>query len=105
MFGRIPARGERQRDRKGRARKTQNHPERKNARKAVHPERPRHRQSGDDDQLSDRARPLRPDPVDEQTVHHPKQRAGKRSEEHTSELQSLMRQSYDVFYWKKKKTN
>src|SRR3546814_7650464 len=29
----------------------------------------------------------------------------KRSEEHTSELQSLMRTSYDVFCWKKKKTN
>src|SRR3546814_6419860 len=26
-----------------------------------------------------------------------------RSEEHTSELQSLMRKSYDVFSWKKKK--
>src|SRR3546814_3335055 len=28
-----------------------------------------------------------------------------RSEEHTSELQSLMRISYAVFCWKKKKTN
>src|SRR3546814_8259771 len=30
---------------------------------------------------------------------------GERSEEHTSELQSLMRISYAVFYLKKKKTN
>src|SRR3546814_8662176 len=30
---------------------------------------------------------------------------GKRSEEHTSELQSLMRNSYAVFCWKKKITN
>src|SRR3546814_5432547 len=30
-------------------------------------------------------------------------RFGDRSEEHTSELQSLMRRSYDVFYLKKKK--
>src|SRR3546814_2873003 len=30
-------------------------------------------------------------------------RMGKRSEEHTSELQSLMRISYAVFCWKKKK--
>src|SRR3546814_8970115 len=29
----------------------------------------------------------------------------KRSEEHTSELQSLMRISYDVFCWQQKKTN
>src|SRR3546814_5803413 len=28
---------------------------------------------------------------------------GARSEEHTSELQSLMRSSYDVFCWKKKR--
>src|SRR3546814_6735848 len=32
-------------------------------------------------------------------------RAGERSEEHTSELQSLMRISYAVFCLKKKKTN
>src|SRR3546814_10035214 len=32
-------------------------------------------------------------------------KAGKRSEEHTSELQSLMRISYAVFCLKKKKTN
>src|SRR3546814_4705963 len=32
-------------------------------------------------------------------------RGGKRSEEHTSELQSLMRSSYAVFCLKKKKTN
>src|SRR3546814_8875809 len=31
--------------------------------------------------------------------------AGKRSEEHTSELQSLMRNSYAVFCLKKKNTN
>src|SRR3546814_8086416 len=30
---------------------------------------------------------------------------GRRSEEQTSELQSLMRISYDFFSWKKKKTN
>src|SRR3546814_2161902 len=36
-------------------------------------------------------------------VHRRPQR-GKRSEEHTSELQSLMRISYAVFRWKKNKT-
>src|SRR3546814_6419199 len=36
---------------------------------------------------------------------HPRarRRAGPRSEEHTSELQSLMRNSYAVFCWKKTK--
>src|SRR3546814_7651984 len=34
---------------------------------------------------------------------HPDQAAGNRSEEHTSELQSLMRSSYAVFCLKKKK--
>src|SRR3546814_3800728 len=34
-----------------------------------------------------------------------KQRLWRRSEEHTSELQSLMRISYAVFCWKKKKSN
>src|SRR3546814_2149682 len=40
-------------------------------------------------------------------VRHDDRRAGDssgRSEEHTSELQSLMRISYAVFCWKKKKT-
>src|SRR3546814_10039238 len=36
-------------------------------------------------------------------VEHPDSDAGKRSEEHTSELQSLMRISYAVFCLKKKK--
>src|SRR3546814_6790620 len=36
---------------------------------------------------------------------HARQRAGYRSEEHTSELQSLMRISYAVFCLKKKKNN
>src|SRR3546814_2326913 len=35
-------------------------------------------------------------------VHHPAAGAGPRSEEHTSELQSLMRISYAVFCLKKK---
>src|SRR3546814_4273556 len=36
--------------------------------------------------------------------HHPGYRVaiGVRSEEHTSEIQSLMRTSYAVFFWKKK---
>src|SRR3546814_2575798 len=37
--------------------------------------------------------------------HHPEMRHGDRSEEHTSELQSLMRISYAVFCLKKKKKN
>src|SRR3546814_9376454 len=49
------------------------------------------------------------DLVDERLVTgdvdlHPGQRAGLRSEEHTSELQSLMRISYAVFCLKKKTT-
>src|SRR3546814_9070754 len=43
----------------------------------------------------------RPDRV-EDTQHEPR-RPGPRSEEHTSELQSLMRNSYAVFCLKKKK--
>src|SRR3546814_3660514 len=38
-------------------------------------------------------------------THDQKNDEGKRSEEHTSELQSLMRISYAVFCLKKKKTN
>src|SRR3546814_7859529 len=34
---------------------------------------------------------------------HPRERGANRSEEHTSELQSLMRISYAVFCWKKTK--
>src|SRR3546814_5651337 len=51
------------------------------------------------------------DPDFEVCVHDQKQFPGKalhdamRSEEHTSELQSLMRISYDVFCLKKKKKN
>src|SRR3546814_8057294 len=37
--------------------------------------------------------------------HRAGRRADRRSEEHTSELQSLMRISYDVFCLKKKKQN
>src|SRR3546814_4303826 len=46
-----------------------------------------------------------PGPLDQEVVVHPYLRAGiLRSEEHTDELQSLMRISYAVFFWKKKKT-
>src|SRR3546814_7353971 len=38
------------------------------------------------------------------TIRAARQRMRKRSEEHTSELQSLMRSSYAVFCLKKKKT-
>src|SRR3546814_3110083 len=55
-----------------------------------------------------RRRPIRPDEpprerrkVDDEFHDH----LGERSEEHTSELQSLMRISYAVFCLKKKKTN
>src|SRR3546814_998104 len=40
----------------------------------------------------------------EQECQHPRHAAAKRSEEHTSELQSLMRISYAVFCLKKKTT-
>src|SRR3546814_5204453 len=43
--------------------------------------------------------------VTEQVHFLPESFAEARSEEHTSELQSLMRNSYAVFCWKKKKTN
>src|SRR3546814_4644055 len=42
--------------------------------------------------------------VDALVADHPRQRPALRSEEHTSELQSLMRISYAVFCLKKKKT-
>src|SRR3546814_7981969 len=56
-----------------------------------------------------RARPVRLDKGDaadwvEARLAEP-QADGVRSEEHTSELQSLMRRSYDVFCLKKKKTS
>src|SRR3546814_1794098 len=43
--------------------------------------------------------------LDPDAVHHRRDRALHRSEEHTSELQSLMRISYAVFCLKKKKPN
>src|SRR3546814_7408891 len=45
------------------------------------------------------------DPVDRETLfaHERDDPVGRRSEEHTSELQSLMRISYAVFCWTKKK--
>src|SRR3546814_2095903 len=42
--------------------------------------------------------------ADGDTVHHAQLTFGNRSEEHTSELQSLMRTSYAVFCLKKKTT-
>src|SRR3546814_3395039 len=42
-------------------------------------------------------------PPDEEIVTQAQQEKPGRSEEHTSELQSLMRNSYAVFCWKKKK--
>src|SRR3546814_1036483 len=52
------------------------------------------------------ARPARPPrlPVHDAAVAQLRRRAGRRSEEHTSELQSLMRISYAVFCLKKKNT-
>src|SRR3546814_5976437 len=47
-------------------------------------------------------RPLRPEPA---VDAHDGDRRPRRSEEHTSELQSLMRISYAVFCLKKKKTS
>src|SRR3546814_4252415 len=53
--------------------------------------------------LRPRADPwLEPDPLSQPRGHKSSQR-GLRSEEHTSELQSLMRISYAVFCFKKKK--
>src|SRR3546814_1556160 len=49
--------------------------------------------------VGEAATPYRPN--DAQTAHH----IARRSEEHTSELQSLMRISYAVFCLKKKKTH
>src|SRR3546814_1732035 len=47
----------------------------------------------------------KPGPVaNQKDQFSPYLRDGRRSEEHTSELQSLMRISYAVFCWKKKKT-
>src|SRR3546814_8889282 len=45
-----------------------------------------------------------PFPVQEQRHHGTQDQLGQRSEEHTSELQSLMRISYAVFCLKKKTT-
>src|SRR3546814_8579952 len=56
----------------------------------------------------DRAQPEDRREVDEDIERQPEHRhhgADRRSEEHTSELQSLMRISYAVFCLKKKKTN
>src|SRR3546814_4389557 len=57
--------------------------------------------------LGRRQIPLEPDiePRGVGLVHHIVDRAAERSEEHTSELQSLMRISYAVFCLKKKKLN
>src|SRR3546814_4591351 len=75
MLGRIPAAGERQRDRKARACKAEDDAQRERPGEAAHARKSRDEQTHDDD----------------------------RSEEHTSELQSLMRISYAVFCLKKKK--
>src|SRR3546814_5228546 len=53
----------------------------------------------DADELADQMRALAKNPKDVWALI----RAGERSEEHTSELQSLMRISYAVFCLKKKK--
>src|SRR3546814_5056262 len=48
---------------------------------------------------------LLPLPLAVHLAHHGRQIAGERSEEHTSELQSLMRISSAVFFLKKKNTD
>src|SRR3546814_3592172 len=56
------------------------------------------------DQLVDRDRP-RPFIAVHETLDHRLREVDRRSEEHTSELQSLMRISYAVFCLKKKNSN
>src|SRR3546814_1026319 len=61
---------------------------------------------GDDHQPLDHHLPERADPHHHHAVaEHADHRRADRSEEHTSELQSLMRISYAVFCLKKKKNN
>src|SRR3546814_8381190 len=52
-----------------------------------------------------RLRRARLQPLGRARLHEPPELPGPRSEEHTSELQSLMRISYAVFCLKKKKSN
>src|SRR3546814_4151078 len=59
-----------------------------------------------DEASSPRPRPRSPGPCPETASRPwPRSRAASRSEEHTSELQSLMRISYAVFCLKKKRTD
>src|SRR3546814_6641958 len=62
----------------------------------------RYRMTGRDIEEQGLAR--RPSRNENDPVRTARKRIGERSEEHTSELQSLMRISYAVFCWKKKKT-
>src|SRR3546814_4687794 len=62
---------------------------------------PARRQRRLDERIRRVFRPGEEEPGDAGIVHH----VGERSEEHTSELQSLMRISYAVFCLKKKKNN
>src|SRR3546814_16127821 len=61
MLGRIPAAGEGEGDREARAREAEDHAERECARETVDAEEPGRKQPGDDDELADRARALRPE--------------------------------------------
>src|SRR3546814_19725521 len=61
------------------------------------------RQSGQQQAACEDESSIDPFPVQEQRHHGTQDQLGQRSEEHTSELQSLMRNSYAVFCLKKTK--
>src|SRR3546814_5494752 len=123
MLGRIPARCEGQRHCKAGACKAKDETNRQSACETVDASHPGEEQARQDNDLADSARCLGTDPVYEQAIDQPQNCSGQRwhrdhqaslcriqaqflcnrSEEHTSELQSLMRISYAVFCLKKKK--
>src|SRR3546814_20585691 len=78
MLGRIPAAGERQRDREARARKAEDDAQRERPGEAAHARKPRDEQTRDDDDLADRARAFRPDAIADQHVDHAQHRAAPR---------------------------
>src|SRR3546814_7836454 len=70
-----------------------------------HPRRPEGRDDAHAERRRNRRRALRLDRRQACEVERDRLCQGRRSEEHTSELQSLMRISYAVFCLKKKKKN
>ena len=78
MLGRVPAAGQRERDREARSGKAQDYSERKGAGEAVYADIPCEEQTSDHDQLVDGPRQLGTEAVAEQAVDDAKHRSSER---------------------------